>query len=195
MKLPPVHDPYRYAGLYVYDFGDHVSVGYTANEVRMLRALPEYRGGTAYEIYRVDEHGAFELRGSTEDRLGTIEAICFLRESSAEARRDYEALCATAHRHPIGACVELVLAKAYEFAPSDVTVLIYAISSSQVVSTWLHTNTTDFGDAVEGGTDAHCKFMGSSGMRITTCQLAAQMDYADRSLDVVKAHVDRATQR
>ncbi len=195
MKLPPVRDPGKYAGLYVYDFGDHVSIGYTANEVRMLREFPEYRSGTAYEIYRVDECGGFELRGAAEDRLGVIEAMCFLRSSGADARRDYDALAAAAERCPIGANVEVVLAKVYDFNPPDVTAVMYTISSSLVVSSWLQTHMPDFSGTIEAGPDAHIKFIRSSGMRIATCQLTAPMDYSDRSIEVVKAHVGLAAQR
>lgn len=195
MKIPPVRHPTRYAGLYVYDFGDRVSVGFTGNEVRMLRQTPAYRAGTAFEIYRVNEHGGFELRGATEDRLGTLEALCFLRDHGADARRDYDTLVALAERAPVGANVEVVLAKVYDFAPPDVTGMIYAVAASQVVSSWLIAHAPDLSAAVDGGPDTHDKFTRSSGMRIASRQLTALMDYTDRSLEAVKAHAGRAVQR
>jgi len=195
MKLPPVHDPGKYAGLYVYDFGDRVSIGYTANEVRMLREVPEHRGGTAYEIYRVNERGGFELRGSSADRLGATEAMCFLRGSGAKARGDYDELVAAAERVPIGANVEAVLGRVYDFDPPDVTALLYAVSSSAVVSAWLRAHLPDFTGAVEAGCDVHARFTQSSGMRIASSQLAAPMDYTDRPYDVVMAQVGLAVQR
>lgn len=36
MKLPPLQDPEKYTGLYIFDFGDHISVGYTADEVAIF---------------------------------------------------------------------------------------------------------------------------------------------------------------
>ena len=48
LELPPIHNPQRYGGLYVYDFGTHVSVGYTVAELRVLRESDVHRGGTAY---------------------------------------------------------------------------------------------------------------------------------------------------
>ncbi len=42
MKLPPLAQPERYVGLFVYDFKTHVSVGYTAVEIRYLRPFRQH---------------------------------------------------------------------------------------------------------------------------------------------------------
>jgi len=195
MKLPRLSDPHQYAGLYVYDFGDHVSVGYTAGEIRMLREMERYCGGTAYELYRVDESGAIELRGAGNERLAAIEAFCFLRRDGAAARRDYESLKEAAKHDPVYAPVELSLVRAYEFDPPDVTALLYPVASSMVVSTWLQEHAPGFGDEIHAGQEAYARFARSSGMRIDSCQLAARMDYADRPVDDVLASIDRPCQR
>ena len=36
MKLPKLQTPEKYVGLYVFDFGDHAGVGFTADEVAEL---------------------------------------------------------------------------------------------------------------------------------------------------------------
>ncbi len=195
MRLPPISDPHRYAGLYVYDFGDHVSIGYTAIEIRMLRETRRFQGGTAYEVYRVDENGAMELRGAGDERLAAIEAFCFLRKGGADARRDYTTIRQAAEQDPVCARVELQLARAYDFDPPDVTALLYPIAASVVVSNWLQIHAAGFGDSIEAGQDAYIRFIQSSGMRIDSCQLAARMDYADRSAEEVFAAVDLACQR
>ncbi len=195
MRLPPLSDPHRYAGLYVYDFGDHVSIGYTACEVRMLRETQKFQGGTAYEVYRVDENGAMELRGAGDERLAATEAFCFLRREGADARRDYSAIRGAAEQDPVFACVELQLARVYDFDPADVTALLYPIAASVVVSNWLQIHAAGFGDSVEAGQDAYVRLIQSSGMRIDSCQLAARMDYTDRSADEVFAAVDLTCQR
>ena len=33
MKLPALKNPELYQGLYVFDFGDHTAVGYTAEQI------------------------------------------------------------------------------------------------------------------------------------------------------------------
>ncbi len=195
MRLPPLSDPHRYAGLYVFDFGDHVSIGYTACEIRMLRETQRFRGGTAYEVYRVDERGAMELRGAGDERLVALEAFCFLRRKGADARRDYDRIRRAAEEDPVFARVDMQLARAYDFDPPDVTALLYPIAASVVVSNWLQIHAADLGDEVVAGEDAHVRFIQSSGMRIASCQLAARMDYTDRPAEEVFAAVDLACQR
>jgi len=195
MRLPPLSDPHRYAGLFVYDFGDHVSIGYTANEIRMLRETQRFRDGTAYEVYRVDECGAMELRGAGDERLAAIEAVCFQRHEGAAARRDYDGIRRAADRDPVAARVELQLARVYDFDPPDVTAVLYPVAASVVVSTWLQTHAAGLGDEIMAGEDAYIRFTQSSGMRVDSCQLAARLDYTDRPAEEVFANVDLACQR
>ena len=67
MNIPRVNQPERYAGLFIYDFGDHVSVGYTAEEIDVLTRSELHKSGSAYQIYRVTDGGAMELRGKREE--------------------------------------------------------------------------------------------------------------------------------
>jgi hypothetical protein len=62
-KLPVLSDPAKYAGLYIFDFGDRVSVGYTAEEIEFLLAESKYAGGGVYKIYRAFSDGKLEIRG------------------------------------------------------------------------------------------------------------------------------------
>ena len=74
MRIPPLKSPERYVGLFVFDFGDHTSVGYTVEEIAMLRRQPRYANGVAYSVQAADESGRMELCGlsgmsfSTSDR-------------------------------------------------------------------------------------------------------------------------------
>jgi len=45
MKLPKLEKPDKYVGLYVFDFGDHVGVGFAAEEVAELLESEKYRDG------------------------------------------------------------------------------------------------------------------------------------------------------
>lgn len=195
LVLPPIRDPQRYAGLFVYDFGEHVSVGYTAAEIRVLRESAAHRDGIAYEIYRVDENGAMELRGAADNRLTQRESVCLLRRDGADARRDYDALREASDRNPIGCAVEMQLAKLYSFDPQHVTALSYVSSATSVVSGWLLTHASDAGDEVVGGVDEHARLVASDGVRIESCELLIKPGFRDRSADEVLAQVDRALQR
>ncbi len=195
MKLPAIPHPERYAGLYVYDFGTHVSVGYTALEVRMLREAERYRDGTAYEVYRVGEDGTIELRGVLDERLTAREATCFLRVDGAAARRDYDILRGAAKRSPLACLAELQLARLYDFRPPEVTALLYPASATRVIAAWLDDSRFAGGDRVNAGIDVHSAFMQAEGVRITSCRLPALMDYGDRPVEEVLRSVQAPLQR
>jgi hypothetical protein len=195
MNLPPIADPERYAGLYVYDFGTHTAVGYTSSEVRILRESKEYRHGTAYEIYRVSEDGEFELRGVLDHRLSAREALCFLRADEAAARGDYEALRQAADQTPVPAAVELQLARVRAFSPPHVTAMLYAASASSVVANWLTQTGFAGGDRAIGGMDVYVELTSSDRAPISACTLPALMSYRNRPAEEVVSAVKKPLQR
>lgn len=195
VTLPRIPYPERYAGLYVYDFGDHVSVGYTALEIRYLRESAAHRHGAAYEIYRVAENGSIELRGATDQRLTVHEAMCFLRHEGADARRDYDALLAAARHTPLPCAAEMRLARVYDFDPPNVTALLYAASASGAISSWLTQAAVAAGDLVVGGIEAHRTVVASGGMQIAACELPTTFDLTDRTAEEVLRQVREPLQR
>lgn len=195
MKLPAVHHPERYAGLYVYDFGTHVAVGYTAAEIFILRQSKAHQNGTAYHIYRVTAEGGFELRGVLDERLTAREAICFLRTRESAAKRDYDDLHAAAQDSPLPCAVELHLAHVDEFDPPHLTAVCYAASATTAVADWLGRNAPAVGDRVVGGIDAYSALAGRLDGQVTSCTLPSLLDYIDRPTDEVLRTVDRAIQR
>ncbi|MHC4372497.1 MAG: hypothetical protein ACYSW8_33260 [Planctomycetota bacterium] len=52
MKLPKLEDNEKYVGLYVFDFGDHAGLGFTAREVAELLESEKYKNGKAYKIHK-----------------------------------------------------------------------------------------------------------------------------------------------
>ncbi|MBM4025140.1 MAG: hypothetical protein FJ280_06975, partial [Planctomycetes bacterium] len=62
MKLPRLEKPDRYQGLYVFDFGDHTGVGFTAEEAAELLESERYKEGKVYKIQRAFPDGRMELR-------------------------------------------------------------------------------------------------------------------------------------
>lgn len=195
MKFPSIPEPERYVGLYVYDFGTHVSVGYTAAELCVLRESRAYRHGMAYQIHRVNEAGGIELRGVHVERLTGQEAMCFLRAEAPAAQRDYDTLCAVAAACPLPCIVEMQLAKLQAFDPPHVTALAYAASATDVVAGWLSRYAGHTGDRVIGGIDAYATLIASEGERIASCQLPALLDYKDRPAQEILRSVHDPLQR
>lgn len=195
LRLPPVHDPQRYAGLYVFDFGTHVSVGYTAAEIALLCTHPDYREGKAYQIYRVTEEGGFELRGVRESTLLSGDATVFLRADPARARADYSALRAAAQREPPPSAIELVLAKGYQFDPPELTALLCSASAADLTAGWLSRIDFRGGDDVLVGPQVRAAIDSLDGLRLSSCVLAGIGEIADRSSEEVLRRVGDAVQR
>ena len=195
MHLPPISNPQRYVGLYVYDFGTHVSVGYTAGEIGVLLASVEHGDGTAYEIYRVSEAGGFELRGVAGARLMAQEAMGFLREDEEAARRDYESLKSVAAEHPAPCRVDVHREKLDAFTPPYATILIYSVAASAVLSDWLTKHAGNLGDHVVGGWELMATIQVDERARAASCSLPAIMDYADRPASIVIEAVKEPIQR
>ncbi|UCE61385.1 MAG: hypothetical protein JSU63_06480 [Phycisphaerales bacterium] len=195
MKIPAIANPDAYAGLYVYDFKTHVSVGYTALEIRYLRESEAHRGGTAYEIYRVTESGTLELRGVLDERLAGREAMCFLRNDAEAARTDYAQLLEAAERHPLPCLTELWLTRVATFDPPHLTALLYPASASNALSGWLGQVSCTIGDRVVGGLDVHAEIIASDVSAIETCSLPSLIDYSDRSVEHVLEAVKDPLQR
>jgi hypothetical protein len=57
MQLPKLRQPDRYVGLYVFDFGDHTGVGFTAQEVAELFESEKYKKCKAYKIHKAYPDG------------------------------------------------------------------------------------------------------------------------------------------
>lgn len=170
MKLPELDHPERYGGLYVFDFGGQVAVGYTADEIAVLLESERYKDGKVYRIHRALPDGTVELQGVSREQFTAEEAMLFCRQDEDSARRDFEVLDALVQRTspPCRMKGHLVrLEESRPFGPAakqgstDVshvgmretyaTVMIYPAEYTHDVSKWLGEADYRGGDYVEGG--------------------------------------------
>ena len=91
-KLPVLSDPEKYAGLYIFDFGNRVSVGYTAEEIEFLLAESKYAGGGVYKISRAFPDGKLEIRGVKPLAWNVTTGIVFWFEDHEETVKAFEQL-------------------------------------------------------------------------------------------------------
>ena len=75
MRLPRLDNPQRYAGLFVVDFGETCSVGYTAEEVALLMESEAHADAKVYRIHNAYPDGTMELKGVPRNRFA-LEAGC-----------------------------------------------------------------------------------------------------------------------
>ncbi len=152
MKVPNLQKAEKYVGLYIFDFGDHVGVGFTAEEVAELLESEKYKDGKVYKIHRAYPDGTLELKGVLAETF-ELEAGMFFYSSDAETgRRDFKALVNLAVRTapPCRAKVHLAKYGDGEF----VVALIYPAEYDAEVSSWLLDGGYKTAGAAEGGVSA-----------------------------------------
>ncbi|MHC4639423.1 MAG: hypothetical protein ACYTBV_18285 [Planctomycetota bacterium] len=92
MKLPELKKPENYTGLYVFDFGDYASVGFTAEEVAELLESEKYQHGKVYKIHRAYPDGRLELKGIQNDRFQLEAGMFFYAGDIETARNNFKQL-------------------------------------------------------------------------------------------------------
>ena len=203
MKLPLVDQPHRYAGLFVFDFGEWAALGYTAEEVSMLLESEQYRDGKAYRIVRAAPDGTMELRGISAARFHAESGLFHWRATEAAARDDFGELLALADEDapPCRMNVQLAAAPFVKSAgdrgptPGWVTALIYPAEFDEDVGRWLLRHDYRGGDWVEGGTSAVTRYREWQTTVLDRRQLWNHQTAASRSAEEVYQSVRRAVQR
>jgi len=151
MKLPELESPEKYAGLYVFDFGDQAAVGYTADEIAVLLESQQYAGGTVYRIHRALPDGTMELRGVAREKFQLEDGILFYRGRMEEARADFEELSRRASDSPPPCRMKAQLARIERPSRPHLTAIIFPAEFTDEVADWLNRIGFAGGDFVEGG--------------------------------------------
>lgn len=195
MRLPRIDNAPAYAGLYIYDFGEWSSVGYTADEIAVLREQPEYRGGHIYRIVRARPDGYMELKGVSAERFEYESAMFFYRNHLHAARRDFSVLTADglAERPPCGVTAQLAHRRDQRWPYA--TVLIYRAEHEEEVAAWLLRIGFHGGESVEGGVSTLTRFREESNEILERCQLWNTPSQSSRSPEQVLENVRAAVQR
>ncbi len=152
MKLPKLQKPEKYVGLYIFDFGNHAGVGFTAEEVAELLESEKYKQGKVYKIHRAYPDGKLELKGIPAQTFH-LEAGMFFYSSALEtARGDFKKLVSLAvgTMPPCRAKVHLAKYSNDKF----MVALIYPAEYDDEVSLWLLDGQYKTSGAAEGGIEA-----------------------------------------
>ena len=151
-NLPPLKEPLRYAGLYIFDFGDRVSVGYTVEEIEYLLAEPKYAAvGRVYKIHRAHADGTLEIRGVNSSGWSRVTGIVFLFNDEGEGRRASDDLRRRAALTKPPGLIDLTLCRRRTPPFSYALVMRYLYELDEAVSAWLIELDYDAGQMVEAG--------------------------------------------
>lgn len=196
MRLPNVSEPQRYNGLYVFDFGEWVALGYTAEEIAVLLESPEYREGKAYKICRATPNGQMELRGVSSERFQLESGIFFYCSSESSAREAFDELTSVAESTPPPTRAQLQLTKRGEDGEPGafVVALISPAEYEDEIGDWLTAVEFFGGDWAEGGV-SHVTNYYEERPNILSRKQLWNRETLSRSPEQVFSSVRRAVQR
>ncbi|HON90202.1 MAG TPA: hypothetical protein PK373_05795 [Sedimentisphaerales bacterium] len=193
MKLPKLEKPDRYQGLYVFDFGDHVGVGFTAEEVAELLESERYGQGKVYKIHRAYPDGRLELKGVPAERFQLETGMFFYAKDEITARDDFRRLVSLAVRTmpPCRAKVHLA-----QYAKDRCAVaLIYPAEYDDEISTWLLEGGYRTSGPAEGGIGAVERYYQENPTILDRHQLFGARDDLHRTGEELLGAVALAVQR
>jgi len=193
MKLPELEKPEKYVGLYIFDFGENVGVGFTAEEVAELLESEKYCHGKVYKIHRAYPDGRFELKGVTAETF-QLEAGMFFHSHDLEiSRRDFKELVNLAVKTspPCRAKVHLAQYSNNSF----VVALIYPAEYDDEISSWLLDGEYRAGGAADGGVGAVQNYYDREAEILDRHQLFGTSESISRTGQELYASLKLAVQR
>ena len=193
MKLPKLQKPEKYVGLYIFDFGNHAGVGFTAEEVAELLESEKYKHGKVYKIHRAYPDGRLELKGLPAQTF-LLEAGMFFYSSSLDtARGDFKKLVnlAVETAPPCRAKVHLAKYNDDKFAVA----LIYPAEYDDEVSSWLLDGQYKTSGAAEGGIEAVQRYYDYKPEILDRHQLFGKSESISRTGQELLAGLKLAVQR
>ena len=193
MKLPKLQNSEKYVGLYVFDFGDHTGVGFTAQEVAELLESEKYKNCKAYKIHKAYPDGKLELKGIRPE-IFQLEAGMFFYSSALEtAKRDFKTLVNLAVKTPPPCRAKTHLAKYSN--DKFVAALIYPAEYDDEISCWLLDVEYKTTGAAEGGIEAVQKYYDINPEILDRHQLFGKSEHESRTGKELLASIKLALQR
>jgi len=195
MKLPQLEHPDRYAGLFVVDFGDTCSVGYTAEEVAWLLESEAHASAKVYRIQGAGPEGTLELKGVPASRFRTEAGLFFHARTPAAARSDFESIRALAEAEGFPCRAQLLLGSLETSARLPWVVgVAYPAECDEDVSAWMLAHDVRAGEYADGGV-GRLQAMREALHVIETASLRPPAGRRARRREEVLAAVGRPVQR
>jgi len=193
MKLPKIEKPEKYIGLYVFDFGEHTGVGFTAQEIAELLESEKYKAGKVYKIHKAYPDGKLELKGMRADVFQLEAGMFFYTGSLETARGDFKRLVDLAVKSAPPCRAKVHLAKYSD--DKFVVALIYPAEYDDEVSPWLLGVDYKTGGAAEGGIEAVQRYYDYKPQILDRHQLFGQTACESRTGEELLAGIRRVLQR
>jgi hypothetical protein len=193
MKLPKLQNSEKYIGLYIFDFGDHAGVGFTAEEVSELLESEKYKDSKVYKIHRAYPDGTLELKGMPAQTFQLEAGMFFYSNALESSGEDFKNLVglSVAASPPCRAKIHL---SKYD-VDKYVVALIYPAEYDDEFSSWLLDGQYKTSGAAEGGIEAVQRYYDYKPEILDRSQLFAESEPISRTgqelLDGLKLAVQR----
>jgi hypothetical protein len=193
MKLPKLQNSEKYIGLYIFDFGDHTGVGFTAKEVAELLESEKYKHNKVYKIHRAYPDGTLELKGLPAQTFQLEAGMFFYSNALESSRGDFKKLVdlAVGTAPPCRAKVHL---SKYD-NDKYVVAIIYPAEYDDEFSSWLLDSQYKTSGAVEGGIGAVQRYFDYEPEILDRHQLFAKSELRSRTGQELLAGLKLAVQR
>lgn len=179
MKLPRLQNSEKYVGLYIFDFGEQVGMGFTAEEVTELLESQKYKDCKVYKIHKAYPDGRLELKGVPAQTFQLEAGLFFYSFDLGSAQRDFEELVGLAARSAPPARAKVHLAG---YGPEKFAVaIIYPAEYDDEVSSWLLDGGYKTAGPAEGGIEAVQRYYQDEPEILQSRQLFGQSAYTSRS--------------
>ncbi|MHC4456870.1 MAG: hypothetical protein ACYS0I_07215 [Planctomycetota bacterium] len=193
MKLPKLQNSEKYVGLYIFDFGDHVGVGFTAQEVAELLESEKYKNGKVYKIHKAYPDGKLELKGVRAQIFQLETGMFFYSNDVKSSRQDFKQLVNLAVRTAPPCRAKVHLAK---YSDSKfVVAFIYPAEYDDEISSWLLDGDFKTTGAAEGGTGAVQRYYDKKPEILDRHQLFGQSAHQSRTGEELLVNIKLALQR
>jgi hypothetical protein len=193
MKLPKLQNSEKYIGLYIFDFGDHTGVGFTAEEVAELLESEKYKNSKVYKIHRAYPDGTLELKGLPAQTFQLEAGMFFYSNALESSRGDFRKLVdlAVGTAPPCRAKVHLSKYNNDKY----VVALIYPAEYDDEFSSWLSDGQYKTSGAVEGGIGAVQRYYDYEPEILDRYQVFAKSELTSRTGQELLAGLKLAVQR
>lgn len=135
MNIPKLSNPEKYVGLYVVDFGDACSTGFTAEEVAELLDSEKFSHIKVYKIHRAFNDGRLELKGVTNNTFQVEAGMFFYAADQLAAKINFDRLVRIAVTDAPPSRAKVHLSKYDD--DCFVTALIFPAEYNDEFSRWL----------------------------------------------------------
>jgi hypothetical protein len=193
MEIPKLQNTEKYIGLYIFDFGDHTGVGFTAEEVAELLESEKYKHNKVYKIHRAYPDGTLELKGVPAQTFQLEAGMFFYSNSLESSRGDFKKLVCLADKITPPCRAKVHLSK-YD-NDKYVVAIIYPSEYDDELSSWLLDGQYKTSGAVDGGIGAVQRYFDYGPEILDRHQLFAKSELRSRTGRELLAGLKLAVQR